>query len=476
MDPGAEIACAYVAERVRREAPRRWIQGPRRPALDAGEGASEVLHLFATRDLYRLPRAVSEALVAWARGRRRVLVLSSLPTPHEVLAMQPGGRGGAPLLADADVPAGPIAGLPRREGAYGSGGLAFAVHDLCHLEKFFAPAHHVEQVGFFAALSRALADPAWAALEEGFDETWRHDRDHVLADMNGASAFLFVVLRNKVKLAVRRRVALARGAPCGTGALDGDEARAYADAVEVLVAALGLSGEARGGGAAPRVAARGGGGGGAAAHILRGEGSRGGLHRPRSFVGGLVGGLVGGRPELSCGAARHRGVPCLPSCGWYHRRMLSSTSLRLARLAALASLVALPALLLASACSSQCSAACVPGVTITVRGSANAVLGASSTYVLTIANDGLGAGSVTCTSSVTGAFSCTGGTGDVSLTPGNGGELTANLVNMAPTSLDLVLTRDGTTVVNANVMPDYAMNDVCGEQCQEGTVSVYAQQ
>ncbi len=35
--PEAELACAYVASRVRRDAPRRWVQGPRRPALDPGE-------------------------------------------------------------------------------------------------------------------------------------------------------------------------------------------------------------------------------------------------------------------------------------------------------------------------------------------------------------------------------------------------------------------------------------------------------
>ena len=150
------------------------------------------------------------------------------------------------LLDDADVPAGPIAGLPRGHGAYGSGGLAFAVHDLCHLEKLFAPAHHREQVGFFAALEGALAHPAWAAVEEGFDDAWRHDRDQVLADMNGASAFLYVVLRNKVKLAVRRRVARARGEPCRAGPLDDGEAQAYAAAVASLVEALGLTGEARG--------------------------------------------------------------------------------------------------------------------------------------------------------------------------------------------------------------------------------------
>jgi hypothetical protein len=240
-----ELACTYVAERVRREAPRRWIQGPRRPQLDPGEGASELVRLFATRDIYRLPRSVSEALVAWARGRRRVGVFLSLPAPREVLSMQARGRRCVSLLDDAAVPAGPIAGLPRREGAYGSGGLAFAVHDLCHLEKFFAEEHHVEQVGFFAALEGALAHPAWATMAHGFDATWDDDCDHVLADMNGSCAFLYVVLRNKVKLAVRRRVARERGEPCRTGALDDAETSAYADAVDALTTALGLEGDAR---------------------------------------------------------------------------------------------------------------------------------------------------------------------------------------------------------------------------------------
>lgn len=242
---GADLACVYVAERVRRDAPRCWVQGPRRPVLDAGDRASDLVRIFATRDLYRLPRPVAEALVAWAAGRRQVEVFFSLPPPSAVLALQARGRRCVSLLDDAAVPPGPIAGLPRREGAYGSDGLAFAVHDLCHLEKFTACSHHREQVGFFAALEGAIAHPAWATLERGFDAAWESDRDHVIADMNGASAFLFVVLRNKVKLAVRRRAARERGEPCRSGALDEGEARAYADAVEVLVEALGLTGDAR---------------------------------------------------------------------------------------------------------------------------------------------------------------------------------------------------------------------------------------
>jgi hypothetical protein len=142
------------------------------------------------------------------------------------------------LLDDALAPEG-------HKRTYGGGGLGFAVHDLCHLEKFADPAHHVGQVGFFAALERAAGDPAWAAVEAGLDARYADERDHVVADMNGSPVFLFVVLRNKVKLAVRRQVAAARGAPCGRGSLDTEEARTYAEATAVLLSALGLAGDVR---------------------------------------------------------------------------------------------------------------------------------------------------------------------------------------------------------------------------------------
>jgi hypothetical protein len=242
--PPAELAARYLVARVRREAPRSWLQGPRRPALDAGEDAPEAVRLFATREIYRLPRAVAHALTAWSAGRREVEVWFSLPSPREVLAMQARGARCVSLLADEDVPAGPIAGLPRAH-AYGSGGLAFAVHDLCHLEKFFDPETHREQRGFFAALDRALADPRFQALEASFDAAWPGERDAVLSDMNGSCAFLFVVLRSKIKLAIRRRIAAARGEECRRGEMDAEEARAYDEAMEVLLDALGLHGEAR---------------------------------------------------------------------------------------------------------------------------------------------------------------------------------------------------------------------------------------
>ncbi len=242
---GAELACVYVADRARRASARRWLEGPRRPPLDAPAGAPEVVRLFAEREIHRVPQVVGGALVAWAAGRRRAEVCFTLPAPRAVLAMQARGRRCVSLLDDAAVPAGPIAGLPRA-GAYGGQGLGFAVHDLCHLDKLGDPAHHAEQVGFFAALEGALDDPRWAEAELGLDDAvWREDRDHVLADMNGSAVFLYVVLRNKVKLAARRQVARRRGSAARGGPLDAEEARAYDDATEALIGALGLTGAAR---------------------------------------------------------------------------------------------------------------------------------------------------------------------------------------------------------------------------------------
>jgi hypothetical protein len=242
---GAELACVYVADRARRASARRWLEGPRRPPLAAPAGAAEVVRIFADRELYRVPRTVGAALVGWAGGRLHAEVRFALPVPREVLAMQARGRRCVSLLDDDAVPAGPVAGLPRA-GAYGGQGLGFAVHDLCHLDKFGHPGHHAEQVGFFAALERALGDPGWRAAEADLDDpVWREDRDHVLADMNGSSVFFYVVLRNKVKLAARRQVSRARGGPQGRGPLDTDEARRYAEATGALIEAMGLSGEAR---------------------------------------------------------------------------------------------------------------------------------------------------------------------------------------------------------------------------------------
>jgi hypothetical protein len=150
-----------------------------------------------------------------------------------VLARQAAGRRCVSLLEDLAARAW---GDPRHPD-----GLSFALHDLHHLEKFVAPEHHRGQVGFFRCMQRALAGDALAELERSFDETWRRDRDYVIADMNGSSVFLFAVLKMRLNMAVRRRLAAARGVPAPTrGPLDAEERAALAPALDTLLGAMGL--------------------------------------------------------------------------------------------------------------------------------------------------------------------------------------------------------------------------------------------
>lgn len=222
----AERASAYVIERVRRAAGSRWRQGRWTPALACEAG--EAVRTVATWRLHRVERVVAEALVAWAAGRRDVELLTRVPTPGELLALQARGRRCVSLLDDGVV-------VPPH-----ADGLAFVLHDLCHLEKFVDPEHHAGQVGFFSTLEAAMATEAWRSIERDFDAPWITDRDHVAADMNGSAIFLFAALKMKLKMAVRRRL----GGAC-EGPLDANEQSAYAAALEVMLDALGLDGALR---------------------------------------------------------------------------------------------------------------------------------------------------------------------------------------------------------------------------------------
>jgi hypothetical protein len=225
----AAVACAYVVERVRRAAGPRWLQGARTPPLPC-RAALPAVRLVAERRLHKVEEAVARGLVAWAEGTRPVDLLTRVPTAREVLALQARGRRCVSLLADgADA-------SPHADG------LAFCLHDLCHLEKFVDPEHHRGQVGFFGLLDAARCSAGWAEHERDFDAAWQRDLDHVAADMNGSAIFLFAALKMKLKMAVRRAVARRRGVAESRGPLDAEEIRVYEARLERLLALMGLRG------------------------------------------------------------------------------------------------------------------------------------------------------------------------------------------------------------------------------------------
>jgi hypothetical protein len=137
-------------------------------------------------------------------------------------------------------------------------GLAFLMHDLCHLEKFVDPAHYEGQVGFFLAVTMAIAHDTWPAFVARFDDVFQSELDHVIADMNGSAVFLFAALKMKLKMAVRRRLSrqLSREPTPerATGARGASEQAAFDVELETLFDFLELRGPVRD--AAARVSTR----------------------------------------------------------------------------------------------------------------------------------------------------------------------------------------------------------------------------
>jgi hypothetical protein len=237
----AELAAGYLGEQARRVSGVKLRQG----AWDGSfaEEAARVRALlgddcealkFLTRERVRcVPRRALRGLFTWASGFS-VELRRDVPTASEVLALQAVGRRCVSLLPEGVSPA------PHESG------LDFLIHDLCHLEKFADPAHHEEQVGFFATL-RALGDEAgYLELEALLDATFVEDRERLAADVNGSAVYLFALFKMKLKMAARRRTARLAGVPARvSGPLDVAEQRVFDELAAILYEALGFDGSLR---------------------------------------------------------------------------------------------------------------------------------------------------------------------------------------------------------------------------------------
>ncbi len=225
----AEHAAAYLVERAAQALGRRADQGARREPL--GGPPSPALSLLATRRLCRVPERAVRALFRWSGGFS-VELRRDVPAAAHVLALQARGARCASLLP-VSVEHGP------------RDGFEFLIHDLCHLDKFASEEHHTEQVGYFSALAGLAGAPAWRAAELDLDAAWRADRDRLASDMNGSSVYLLSVLKMRLKMAARRRLARDRGrAAPECGPLGPDEEALFAELEGALYTALGLEGAA----------------------------------------------------------------------------------------------------------------------------------------------------------------------------------------------------------------------------------------
>jgi len=232
----AETTAAFLLERVRAARGPLWDEGRARVAPPAPPSGA-ALRTFAERRVRGVPEDVVRGLFAWDRGERPVDLRFDIPSARDLLALQARGRRCICLVEDATALA---HGDPRHPN-----GLTFALHDLCHMEKFVAPEHHAGQVGFFRLVERALDAPAMTALDRDLDDAWRADRDYVIADMNGSAVFLFAALKMKLTMAVRRRLQRERGLAVRSGRLDAEERAAIAPTLDTFLGAMDLPDDVR---------------------------------------------------------------------------------------------------------------------------------------------------------------------------------------------------------------------------------------
>jgi hypothetical protein len=228
MATPAERTAEYVLARVRELARHRWYQGERAEKLT--DDCRGDLAWFAQHRLWGVGELESRGLVGWAAGTRTAELYDRVVEARELVELQAQGRRCVSLLEDA---------APQE-------GLEFVLHDLRHLEKLFDPPNYRPQIGFFRMFARAYATGAQAELDRTLDATWSGERDRILADMNGCPIFLLAVLKMKLKVAVRRKLARERGVePPARSRLSEDELAAYVPVLEQWLEVLGFSGDVR---------------------------------------------------------------------------------------------------------------------------------------------------------------------------------------------------------------------------------------
>lgn len=194
----AEEAARYVLDRVQALAPGRWMQGVRREWRGSDDPSllgSPSLQLVLRHRIWRMGALEIRALQGLAAGTHLAERADRCLSAEAIVGLQAEGRRCLALLPEE----GPA--LP---------GLEFALHDLRHLAKYFDPVHHRGQVGFFREVRSATRKQGWATIDAVLGPLWCIERDQVLSDMNGSSAFLWAALRTKLERALTRLQAAKR--------------------------------------------------------------------------------------------------------------------------------------------------------------------------------------------------------------------------------------------------------------------------
>ncbi len=153
--------------------------------------------------------SVNMTMVYWSLGKRPCVIMSIVPSPMEVLQQQAEGtRVVTVFLTQTELAAMQTSQLLYMHGApnHSRDAFEFTLHDLQHMEHFCDEDSHFEQRGFFISMLRlGNGSPRDFFCEScGLDETFWHQLEYVLSDMNCYVPHMLLYTLAKIVEAVNR--------------------------------------------------------------------------------------------------------------------------------------------------------------------------------------------------------------------------------------------------------------------------------
>jgi hypothetical protein len=211
----SEVCALYVLLHLERRHGQQWLSGPRQRGAESNQSLEWLTAWGFALSRSQLQRLASigsvtelwqrcffrgvildshEGLVAWLESRYPLTLLTTIPSPQEMLELQSQGRRYVTLMLDSEQQFRPWG---RHQDA-----CDFLLHDLEHAHKFFAdPELFAGQVTFFQALLETLKHmDRWHA-----DARFLRDLHYLQSDMNSHPVHLIKYLKAIVLNAEIRR-------------------------------------------------------------------------------------------------------------------------------------------------------------------------------------------------------------------------------------------------------------------------------
>lgn len=174
-------------------------------SLQRLQNTQPFLEYFCQHSWRSIPLATQISLMAWQSGRYPLLLMTTIPSPDEVLQMQADGFRCVSMLIEENQ----ILSFIEE----GRDVLGFVVHDLIHGEHFFAdPEKARAQIDFSQKLIQVKKQPLIQKMLKT-DSAFRAEFDYLSSDMNSVPLHLLKTLKAVLLGHFKRQANLAIDAP-----------------------------------------------------------------------------------------------------------------------------------------------------------------------------------------------------------------------------------------------------------------------